>query len=200
MKFIIQAGIMASIFAVLLSCSKSDQNQGDIYYEQGNYEQAIEKYTEKLKFEPNDVSTLYSRGRAYEESGNFELAKDDFEKALELEPNNFQLLLSLSNIHHTNENYTNALLYANRAEEISGAPAMASFLKGRAYHSLGNTEEALKAYGSAIRRDKNFGQAYYNRGLLKVGMGNIGSGCEDLQLASGLEYPGSSEAYKKYCQ
>lgn len=186
--------------SIMLACSNSNQNNADAYYERGDYDKAVEAYTEKLKFEPNDVSTLYSRGRAYEESGNFELAKADFEEALKIEPNNFQVLLSLSNIHHSNENYTNALMYANRAEEIPGAPAMASFLKGRAYHSLGNTEEALKAYGSAIRRDKNFGQAYYNRGLLKVAMGNIGSACEDLQLANGLEYPGSAEAFSEYCQ
>ncbi|SFG39912.1 TPR repeat-containing protein [Algoriphagus hitonicola] len=200
MKLSIRAGITLLFSMALLACSNSDQNQADTYYNDGDYDQAVVAYTEKLKNNPKDVSTLYSRGRAYEEAGNFEEAKSDFEQALKIDPNNFQILLSLSNVYHTTENYTNALLYANRAEEISGAPAMASFLKGRAYHSLGNTEEALKAYGSAIRRDKNFGQAYYNRGLLKVAMGNIGSACEDLQLASGLEYPGSSEAFAKYCQ
>ena len=117
-----------------------------------------------------------------------------------MDPNNFQVLLSLANLHHKKKNFTNALLFANRAAEIPGAPAMASFMKGRALHQLGKTDEALKAYGNAITLDKDFGQAYYNRGLLKIGIKNVKGACEDFQLSVALEYPGSSEAYKKYCK
>ena len=80
------------------------------------------------------------------------------------------------------------------------APAMASFMKARALHQLGKPDEALKAYGNAIAVDKEFGQAYYNRGLLKVAMKNVGSSCEDFQLARALEYPGADEAFIKYCK
>ncbi|MGM0947032.1 MAG: tetratricopeptide repeat protein [Bacteroidota bacterium] len=199
MKFSIRVGIAVLFSAVIFACSNSGPEKGDVYYNQGDYENAISAYTEKLKYKPNDVSALYNRGRAYEESGQLDLALSDFEKALESDPNNFQILLSLSNIHYTKENYTNSLLFANRAEEIPGAPAMASFMKGRAYHSLGDTEAALKAYGNAIRLDKEYGQAYYSRGMLKVSIKRMGSACEDFQLAKGLEYPGAAEAFTKYC-
>ncbi|MEP4376561.1 MAG: tetratricopeptide repeat protein, partial [Algoriphagus sp.] len=155
---------------------------------------------EELKFNPSDVRMLYNRGRAYEEQGNFEEAKADFEKALEADPTNFQVLLSLANVHYNQKNYTNALLYSDQAAEISGAPAMASFMKARALHQLGKPDEALKAYGNAISVDKEFGQAYYNRGLLKIAMKNVGDSCEDFQLARALEYPGAEEAYTKYCK
>ncbi len=191
---------MVFVSGILWACSKPDQNQGDKYFNSGEYDKAVTEYSEILKFNPNDVRMLYNRGRAYEELKDFENAKNDFEKALELDPNNFQVLLSLANLHHKEKNYTNALLYSSRAEEIPGAPAMASFIKARALHQMGKSDQALTAYADAIKRDKDFGQAYYNRGLLKVALGRIGSACEDFQLANSLEYPGAQEAFTKYCK
>lgn len=183
------------------SCSEKKTSSGDVYFNKGEYEKAALEYSEDLKYKPNDVRMLYNRGRANEEQENYEEAKADFEKALEVDPNNFQVLLSLANVHYNQKNYTNALLYSDQASEISGAPAMASFMKARALHQLGKPDEALKAYGNAISVDKEFGQAYYNRGLLKIAMKkNIRSSCEDFKLALALEYPGADEAYAKYCK
>lgn len=200
MKTSTRALLALFISVSLFSCSKDKVSSGDAHFNKEEYAEAVDEYSENLKFKPNDVRMLYNRGRAYEEQGNYEEAIADFEKALEVEPNNFQVLLSLSNVHYNQKNYTNSLLYSDQAAEISGAPAMASFMKARALQQLGKTDEALKAYGNAIGVDKEFGQAYYNRGLLKIAIKNIKGACEDFQLASALEYPGSEEAYTKYCK
>ncbi len=195
---------LVSLFLIssllFFSCGENKVSSGDKYFNQKQYEEAVEAYSDELKYAPNDVRLLYHRGRAYEEMGKFEEAKSDFEAALSIEPKNFQVLLSLANLHHKRKNYTNALLFSNRAVEIPGAPAMASFMKGRALHQMGQTKDALQAYGNAISLDKDFGQAYYNRGLLKIGLKNVKGACEDFQLSSALEYPGASEAYTKYCK
>ncbi|WP_425639094.1 tetratricopeptide repeat protein [Algoriphagus yeomjeoni] len=200
MKISIQAIFVLFLSVSLWSCSEKKTSSGDVYFNRGEYAKAANEYTEDLKFKPNDVRMLYNRGRANEEQGNYEEAKADFEKALEVEPNNFQVLLSLANVHYNQKNYTNALLYSDQAAEIPGAPAMASFMKARALHQLGKPDEALKAYGNAIAVDKDFGQAYFNRGLLKVAMKKVGASCEDFQLAKALEYPGAAEAFNKYCK
>ncbi|WP_339864786.1 tetratricopeptide repeat protein [uncultured Algoriphagus sp.] len=200
MKTSTRAIIALFISVSLWSCSEKKTSSGDVYFNKGEYEKAALEYSEDLKYKPNDVRMLYNRGRANEEQGNYEDAKADYEKALEVDPNNFQVLLSLANVHYNEKNYTNALLYADQAAEISGAPAMASFMKARALQQLGKPDEALKAYGNAISLDKEFGQAYYNRGLLKVAMKKLGASCEDFQLAKALEYPGADEAYAKYCK
>lgn len=200
MKKIASIFFTLSLVILFFACSEQKVSKGDKFFTDQNFEKAADEYTNELKIYPNEVRILYHRGRAYEELKNFELAKADFERALELDPKNFQVLLSLTNLHHKEKNFTNALLFANRAAEIPGAPAMASFMKGRALHQLGKTEEALKAYGNAIYLDKDFGQAYYNRGLLKIGLKNVKGACEDFQLGSALEYPGSAEAFEKYCK
>ncbi len=185
---------------LLLACSGPQSNKADQYFESGQYELAAQTYTENLKNKPTDVKNLYNRGRAYQEMGELVKAQADFEAALNSEPSNFQVLLSLATIQLEQKSYASALLYATKAEEISGAPAMASFLKGRALHQLGMPEDALKAYGNAIQIDKDFGQAYFNRGMLKVALDRTRQACEDFTLATALEYPGAQEALQKYCK
>lgn len=185
---------------LLFACSGPKSNKADQYFEKGQYELAAQTYTENLKNKPTDIRNLYNRGRAYQEMGNLAKAQSDFEAALNSEPSNFQVLLSLATIQLEQKNFASALLYATKAEEISGAPAMASFLKGRALHQLGMPEDALKAYGNAIQIDREFGQAYFNRGLLKVALDRTKQACEDFTLATSLEYPGAKEALKKYCK
>ena len=49
-------------------------------------------------------------------------------------------------------------------------------------------------------RDRNFGQAYYNRGILKVALDRTKQACDDFKLAAVLEYPGAAESLAKYCK
>jgi tetratricopeptide (TPR) repeat protein len=189
------------IAAILFSCSgSSDVNPGDAAFNKGDYSAAVAGYTESLQTNPSDLDLLYGRGRAYQELGKWLEAQADFEQALNLDPKNFQVLLSLATIQLEQKSYASALLYATKAEEIPGAPAMASFLKGRALHQLGMPEDALKAYGNAIQVDRDFGQAYLNRGLLKVALERTKQACEDFKLAAALDYPGAAENLEKYCK
>jgi tetratricopeptide (TPR) repeat protein len=191
---------LLSAFLISACASSPSINPGDAAFKKEDYNAAIAAYSESLKTNPNDLDLLFGRGRAYQEIGNFEKAQLDFEQALYQEPNNFQVLLSLSTIQLDQKNYASALLYATKAEQISGAPAMASLLKGRALHYLGMPEEALKAYGNAIQLDRNFGEAYLSRGLLKVALKREKQACEDFKLAAVLEFPGGKEMVQKYCK
>ncbi|SEG29930.1 tetratricopeptide repeat protein [Algoriphagus boritolerans] len=193
--------LIVSVFAgTIWACSETKKDPADVYFERAEYERAVQTYTENLNLKPTDVTLLYNRGRAFQEMGDLNKAKIDFESALAYDPNNFQILLSLAAVQLEEKNYASALLYATKAEEIAGAPAMASFLKGRALHQLGLPEDALKAYGNAIQIDKEFGQAYLNRGLLKVALDRKKQACEDFRLAVVLEYPGAPESFDKYCR
>jgi tetratricopeptide (TPR) repeat protein len=191
---------LITVFSVV-SCSSSPSiNPGITAFNKGDYSEAVSAYSASLKTNPNDLDLLFGRGRSYQELGKFEEAQLDFEQANRQDPNNFKVLLSLATIQLEQRNYASALLYATKAEEISGAPAMASLLKGRALHYLGMPEEALKAYGIAIQLDKDFGEAYLSRGVLKVALKREKQACEDFRLAAALEYPGGKESLQKYCK
>lgn len=185
---------------VLFSCSESDSSQGDQFYSDQQYEEAIAAYSNVLADNPKSVNALYNRGRSHEELGNLDEAEKDFRMALDLDPSNVQVLMSLSNLYQKKKDNEMALQYANYATEVPGAPAMAFFLKGRAYHLLGNSENAMAEYNTAIKLDEDFGQAYYYRGMLKRATNQNRGACADFKLAIALNHPQAEEAADKYCK
>ncbi|MBS9525770.1 tetratricopeptide repeat protein [Litoribacter ruber] len=191
--------IMFGAATLMFACGQDDSEQGDSYYAQGQYEQAVSSYDSYLEKSPRNVKALYNRGRAHEELGNLEQAEADFKKALEHDSKNVQVMMSLSNLYQKQKNHSAALLYADYATETSGAPAMANFLKARALHQLGNTDEALQEYSAAIKADKGFAQAYHYRGVLKLGTKNKRGGCDDLKQAVSMGYAPAQSALDKYC-
>lgn len=186
--------------ALLTGCGNKGGSKGDQLFKQGKYQEAVESYSDQLSSKPKDVEALYSRGRAYEELGDLDNAKKDFEAGFKLDEKNVKILLALSNLYQKQGNHERSLLYAEYATAISGAPAMAYFLKARAMHQLGNTEEALKEYGAAIQMDEKFGQAYYYRGVLKYATKKQRSACADFDKAAELGYAAAEVAIEKYCQ
>jgi len=191
--------IAFSIFSTLFSCQSGGYDEAEKQFLEGNYEKAIEIYDQKLSTKPKDSKALYNRGRAYAELGDFENAEQSLIKALELDSRNIQILMSLSNMYQKQKNHTKALMYADQAVELPGAPAMAYFLKGRALHQLGNTQEALKDYSTAIKLDDQFARAFYYRGMLKIATNKKRSGCEDLKTAQRLNFELAKSAIEKHC-
>ncbi|EFK94987.1 Tetratricopeptide TPR_2 repeat protein [sediment metagenome] len=194
--------VFASLIGMMLlsSCSENISNKGDALFSQKQYEEAVVEYDRVLKNNPKYFKGLYNRGRAYEELGEFKKAEKDFLAAFAIDSKNTQVMMSLSNIYQKQKNHTSALLYADYAVQVPGAPAMAYFLKGRALHQIGNTGEAMKEYSAAIQMDKNFGQAYYYRGMLKIATDKKKSGCEDIRASLKLDFKEAQLALEKYCK
>ena len=200
MKLVVKVFSILIPLAVFVSCSKSDSSQGDQFFSNQQYEQAVEAYSEVLFTNSKNANVLYKRGRAHEALGNLDEAEKDYRTAFDLEPRDVQLLMSLSNLYQKRKDNEMALQYATYATEIPGAPAMAFFLKGRAYHLLGNTDNAMAEYNTAIKIDKDFGQVYYYRGMLKRATQQTRAACADFKLAVSLEFDQANEALEKYCK
>ena len=61
-------------------------------------------------------------------------------------------------------------------------------------------EEAETNFGSAAATAGNFIEANYNRGLIRILLGKISKGCEDLSLAGELGMTDSYNIIKRYCE
>lgn len=193
--------VFASLIGIMAlpACSENISYKGDNLFSEEKYEEAVKEYDNVLKNNPKYLKGLYNRGRSYEELGEFKKAEKDFLAAYAIDSKNTQVMMSLSKIYQKQKNHTSALLFADYAVQVPGAPAMAFFLKGRALHQIGNTGEAMKEYSTAIKMDKDFGQAHYYRGMLKIATDKKKSGCEDIRTAIKLGYEEAQAAMDKYC-
>uniref|UniRef100_UPI00404905C4 tetratricopeptide repeat protein n=1 Tax=Fulvivirga sp. TaxID=1931237 RepID=UPI00404905C4 len=57
---------------------------------------------------------------------------------------------------------------------------------GYTYFLMGNNEKAIAAFDQAIAFDRNFAEAYLNRGSIKLQSGDLDGACADWQLAANL--------------
>lgn len=72
------------------ACDKSSvrmsyhYHKGWTYYEMGDYEKAIQEFTEGLKTQKGYMYAYWRRGLAYEALGNFEAAESDYRTGYEV--------------------------------------------------------------------------------------------------------------------
>ena len=200
MSFARYIAIFGSILYLTAACDSKSSKEGDQLFSQGKYEEAISQYTQYIEYNPDDIKSIYNRGRAYEELGQYDKSMADYEKALEVDPKNINALMSIGKIHFRDGEYGDAAFYFDKAIKVKGGDAEAHFLSARANHKLGETGKAMEGYNRAISANSNYGEAYLYRGALKVFLKKKTSGSSDLKKAKALEVPDAEAALAKYCQ
>ena len=61
--------------------------QGNHYYEKGEYDKAIADYSRSIELDPNSAGAYLDRGIVYEYTKEYDKAIGDYTKAIGLEPN-----------------------------------------------------------------------------------------------------------------
>ena len=61
-------------------------NRANTYAEKGDYDRAIEGYTEAIQLNPDYVYAYYNRGSVYREKEDYDRAIEDFTTAIDLKP------------------------------------------------------------------------------------------------------------------
>lgn len=189
-----------TILLSVVACKDERSELGDKYFNNGNYQKAVDAYTEYLRLEPTHIKSLYNRGRAYEELGKYEEALADFNKVLKEDPQNGNALLSLaSDYYYRLQDYENTIFYAQKVLKVEES-AMAHTLIGKGQQKLGNLQEALAAYNNAISVNKEYADAYISRGSLRTYLKQYSRACTDFKIASSLGATSADQLIKKYCK
>ncbi len=189
---------MALLFVA--ACGGNDSSHGDQYFQQKQYQKAVDAYTEYIEYNPEDFKAIYNRGRSYEELKEYPKALQDYQKAFKIDEKSENVLMSLGRYYFRDQNYKDAAFYFDKITQINNRNATAQYLKGRAYHKAGETDKAMRAYNSAIDADKKYGEAYLYRGALKIYLKKQSSGCKDIQTAQSMGVADAQAASEKYCK
>lgn len=186
--------------AVLWSCGDDVTREGDELFNGGNYQQAVDAYSEYLKTKPKDIKSLYNRGRAFEELGKLESARRDFTAVLDIDNENLNANMSMGKYWYGKKNYKRAINFFDKVIEVDGRVSDAYMLKGRCYHQQGDFKGAMIGYNQAIDFDKKNAEAFLYRGALRVGLNQTKKACADLTRARALGSPDAGAALAKHCK
>lgn len=201
MNFKFSIYITISLLLLFSACGeKNEESQGDVFYSQGEYQKAVDAYTEYLKLKPSDETVLYNRGRAYEELGKYDKSLADFNKVLKIDPNNQNALLSYGKQFYRDKDYKNAAFQFEKAFKLNTSNSQTALLLARALHKAGEVDKAMEHYNIAISIDDNNAEAYMYRGALKYYLKRTSSGCNDIQRARNMEYAPAEDLYNQYCK
>ena len=138
--------VCAIVSACLSSCESEVTREGDNFFNDGKYLEAVDAYSEYLSTRPKDIKTLYNRGRAYEELGQLERARTDFISVLNIEANNLNANLSMGKYWYNKKNFDRAINFFDKVIEVDGRVVDAYLLKGRSFHQKGEFEDAMINY------------------------------------------------------
>ncbi|MEE2642469.1 MAG: tetratricopeptide repeat protein [Planctomycetota bacterium] len=143
---------------------------GSLHFDEKDFVSAIDRFTDAIKNCRNRFETascLYRRGSAHLENEQIPEAIDDFDKALKLRPFHVGTLVW--------RGYANAKQgrWANAISDLQAAIDM-NPMASEQYQKLGEfiAQQAIRHFGSVIRENKSDAEAYFNRGMANLFLGN----------------------------
>lgn len=137
--------------------------QGNRYYDEGEYERAVESYTKSLDIQ-DMAEAYYNRGCAYSKLKENEKAVQDYSSAIELDPDYAYAYYNRGNEYFRVKEFGKAVLDYNKTIELNPGYAEAYYNLGSAHYELGESEKAVQNYSKAIELDPDDENGYNNRG------------------------------------
>lgn len=169
---------MLMLMMTVAACNEADAlyDDGDAYFEEGNYSKAIESFERVIELDPDytdahngAADAYFMRGRDYADKGNYSSAIADYEAAIKLYPS-----------------HPDAYDYV----------AHAYYLRGRSYADRGEYSEAIRDYEAVTRFDPNHSDvryhsaiAYHERGRNSADAGDFEKAMEDYDKAIEFGHP-----------
>lgn len=137
-------------------------NQGMDAFNAGDYQGAIEAYTQAIRLDPNDAASYNNRGTSYFNLRQYEQARMDYAAAIAVNPDYALAYYNRGNVNYVLENDEDAVDDLNRAIELDPSNPEAYFVRGLANSALQNNDSALLDYNKALELNYKFPERVYN--------------------------------------
>jgi tetratricopeptide (TPR) repeat protein len=152
--------------------AESYLDEGNVYFNVGQYGLAIERYTQAIELDGDLTAAFYNRANARTRSGDLENALLDYDRALELQPNDADALNNRGMLHLYRANYAAALQDFNGALAADPTDSTVMVNRGLAHLHGGDAAAGLVDFREAIRVDATDAAAQYGAAQASATLGN----------------------------
>ncbi len=167
--------------------SLAHNNLGNTYKDMGNFEKAIEYYTNAIKYEPDYAMAFYNRGTVYNDIGEIDKALDDLTNAIKFDPKLSQAYNNRGFNYMIKNDFDKAIEDFNASLKARAENAEALNNRATAYLRKGEIDRALKDYSDAIKINPEFAEIYLFRGNAYMQIGEAGIAISDYSKAIELK-------------
>ena len=175
-------------------------NRGLALDKLGNYDKAVEDFTEAIKLDSTDMASFIDRALALYHANKFEDARGDFDYVVELDTNKQMkenALYWLAQIDYKSGNMDQVIEHSNMFLKSNPKDPEVIFIRASAYSMLREFEKSIDDYTRIINLYPEAYQAYANRGIAKINQltanGNLQpskketkNACKDLRKAQAM--------------
>ena len=145
---------------------QSMYNRGVLYFNNGQYDQAISDFQHFFEKRHNSIKAVYFLGRCNQEQQNYRVALKWFNYALMLGDTSHDVLYNTGLCYLEAGNYKEALTYIKRGSSQRHVVPDQHNALARAYLGLGEDQEAIAIWQQLISFFPDDYRAYYHMGLL----------------------------------
>jgi tetratricopeptide (TPR) repeat protein len=124
--------------------------RGVEYYQQGNFDEAIEAFSDAILLHPDDPDLYINRGSAYTSKRNFDAAIADYDKAIALNPEYAEAYAGRGAVYYFQEKIDLAIADYDRAIELKPDFTGALFNRGTLYKETGQTDQAIADFQKVL--------------------------------------------------
>ncbi len=170
------------------------------WYAKGRAQRLQRRYKEALVSFHQATSYNSTYDPAWRELGDtlfalnrYEEARRALEKVVELKPDEFMAYRGLCNVLGELGNYAQAIKACDRTIKINPQP-LQYILRGEIHRNMGDTQEAIKDFDTALRLQPDNPFAYQQQGVTRSQEGNYQRALADLNKAISLQ-PDNAYAY-----
>jgi Flp pilus assembly protein TadD len=156
--------------------------RGCTYAYNGDYDRAIEEFTNTLRLTPDYDSAYGSRGYVYLIKDDYDRAITDYNEAIHLNPKSDVAYNNRGWAYALKSNYDQAIEDASESLRLNSS-AEAYHTRGYAYLRKGDYDRAIEDFSESIWLDSNQAHAYNDRGEAYAGKGDYDRAIEDFQKA-----------------
>ncbi len=153
------------------------------HYLQGDFERAIQYYTQDIEREPQQSAHYLARAACYLNILQKERAIADVERALKLNPKSMMALQLRGEIYAMDKNYDAALDLFTQAQEINPHWAIPHYDRGSVLLDKKEYQSALDEFEKAISLSPQMWLFYLIRSIVHFKLGNLESAHKDQDQA-----------------
>jgi tetratricopeptide (TPR) repeat protein len=108
-------------------------DNGNVFFDQGEYDDAIAEYTEALAIDPNYAAAYDSRGDAYLDKAEYDLAIADYDQVIRLYPTEAIAYFGRAVAYYNKGDYKRAIAGYDEAIRLNPRDGLARTYRGLAY-------------------------------------------------------------------
>jgi tetratricopeptide (TPR) repeat protein len=137
--------------------ARSYFDSGDTFRSRGDYDRAIEEYTQAIRLDPNYAAAYNNRGWAYNGKGDYDRGIADCTQAIRLDPNMAAAYNNRGRAYNGKGDYDRAIADYTQAIRIDPNMAAAYNNRGNVYHNnKKDYNRAIADYEAALWIDPNY--------------------------------------------